>query len=126
MPKPLGDMGTSKYGCGTLRANRVSGRYVSVSRHGGVRAPPPKKEQIHPPPQYDGPRPPKDAILISGTGQLTGSAAITLPGYEFLVPPKYGWIDDRGVWPRIGNHEVRATGGNLARVAQRRCLDCDS
>jgi hypothetical protein len=72
-----------------------------------------------------GPRPPKDAILISGTGTVHWYGCDHLPDYEFLVPPKYGWIEDRDVWPRIGNHEVRATGGNLARLAQRRCLDCD-
>lgn len=63
--------------------------------------------------------------LISGTGTAHWFGCDHLPDYEYLVPPKYGWIEDRAVWPRIGNHEVKATGGNAARVALRRCLDCD-
>jgi hypothetical protein len=74
---------------------------------------------------YDGPRPPKDAILISDTGTAHWYGCDHLPEYEFLVPPKYGWVEDRAEWPRIGNHEVAATGGNRVRVARRRCLDCD-
>lgn len=85
----------------------------------------PTKEHVHPPPRYDGPRPPKDAILVSATGIAHWYGCDHLPDHDYLVPPKYGWIDDRSVWPRIGNHEVRATGGNLERVALRRCLACD-
>jgi len=94
--------------------------------HGGVKSPPRRKEQVHAAPAYDAPRPPKDAILISETGTAHWYGCDHLPDFEFLVPPKYGWIEERDVWPRIGNHEVRATSGNLARLAQRRCSDCDS
>ena len=94
--------------------------------HGGARPASPKKEQVHPAPQYDGPRPPKDAILISKTGTAHWFGCDHVPDYEFLVPPKYGWIENRGVWRRIGNHKLEATGGNLAGLAQRRGLDCDS
>jgi hypothetical protein len=93
--------------------------------HGGPKTSARTKEQVHPAPDYDGPRPPKDAILISPTGIAHWYGCDHLPEYEYLVPPKYAWIEDRTVWPRIGNHEVRATGGNRARLALRRCLDCD-
>jgi hypothetical protein len=93
--------------------------------HGGPTVLASVKEREHPPPEYHGLRPSKDAILISPTGIAHWYGCDHLPDYEYLVPPKYGWIDDRGAWPRIGNHEVRATGGNLERLAQRRCLDCD-
>lgn len=48
-----------------------------------------------------------------------------LPAYEYLVPPTWGWIDDRSCWQSIGTHEVPATGGNTSLVATVRCLDCD-
>jgi hypothetical protein len=93
--------------------------------HGGPSVASPTREQVHPAPEYDGPRPPKDAILISATGTAHWYGCDHLPDYEYIVPPKYGWINDRDAWPLIGNHDVKATGGNLARIAQRRCLDCD-
>lgn len=97
----------------------------SCADHGGPPAGITRLEQVHAAPDYTGPRPPKDAILISGTGIAHWYGCDHLPDYEYLVPPKYGWIEDRAVWARIGNHSVEATGGNLARVALRRCLDCD-
>jgi hypothetical protein len=93
--------------------------------HGGAKFRPAKMERVHPAPEYEGPRPPKNAILVSETGTAHWYGCDHLPDYEYLVPPKYGWIEDRNAWPRIGNHEVQPTGGNLARLAQRRCLDCD-
>jgi len=97
----------------------------SCPDHGGPALAPPVEERVHPAPDYHGPRPSKDAILVSATGTAHWYGCDHLPDYEYLVPPKYGWIDDRAVWPRIGNHEVMATSGNRARVAVRRCLDCD-
>jgi hypothetical protein len=97
----------------------------SCADHGGPPTAMTRAEQVHAAPDYAGPRPPKDAILISGTGIAHWYGCDHLPDYEYLVPPKYGWIEDRAVWSRIGNHAVEATGGNLARVALRRCLDCD-
>jgi hypothetical protein len=93
--------------------------------HGGPKSATPYQERVLPAPEYDGPRPPRDAILVSATGIAHWYGCDHLPDYVYLVPPKYGWIDDHNAWSRIGNHEVAATGGNLARRAQRRCLDCD-
>ena len=97
----------------------------SCQDHGGQPISITRTERVHAAPEYTGPRPPKDAILISGTGVAHWYGCDHLPGYEYLVPPKYGWIEDRDVWTRIGNHTIEATGGNPARVALRRCLDCD-
>jgi hypothetical protein len=97
----------------------------SCADHGGASSATSRAEQVHAAPEYTGPRPPKDAILISATGIAHWHGCDHLPDYEYLVPPKYGWIEDGAAWQRIGNHEVQATGGNLARLALRRCLDCD-
>ena len=79
-----------------------------------------------PPPNYHGPRPSSDSVLISATGRAHRlGACANLPDYVYLVPPKWGWINDPSVWQRIGVHEIRAREGNLDRVATRRCLDCD-
>jgi len=78
------------------------------------------------PPDYDGPRPRPDDILISARGVAHRSGCDHLPDYRYLVPPAWGWIEDTTVWPRIGVHHVRATSGNTKRVAERRCLDCDA
>ena len=40
---------------------------------------------------------------MSGTGTAHWYGCDHLPDYEYLVPPKYGWIEDRNAWPRIGN-----------------------
>lgn len=93
--------------------------------HGGPKSALPYQERVLLAPEYDGLRPPKDAILVSATGIAHWYGCDHLPDYAYLVPPRYGWIEDRNAWSRIGNHEVAATGGNLARQAQRRCLDCD-
>lgn len=93
-------------------------------RHGGARVHR-RHEQVHPPPRYEGPRPPKDAILVSSSGIAHHYGCEHLPDYSYLVPPTYGWIEDFSLWGRIGVHEVQATGGNTSRVAIRRCLDCD-
>jgi hypothetical protein len=86
-----------------------------------------KPETEHPPPDYDGPRPPKDAILVSSTGLAHWYGGCTgLPEDEYLVPPRWGWITNRTLWPRIGpKHPVRADGGNTRLLADRRCTDCD-
>lgn len=79
-----------------------------------------------PPPEYDGPRPTTESILISpgGIAHRLG-ACMHLPDYPWLVPPKWGWTDDASRWHEIGNRELQATAGNMSRVAHRRCLDCD-
>jgi hypothetical protein len=82
-------------------------------------------EQVHPPREYHGERPPKDAILVSRTGIAHHYGCTHLPHYDYLVPPDYGWIEDTSQWQRIGVHHVPATAGNTERVAIRRCLDCD-
>ena len=49
-----------------------------------------------------------------------------LPEYEYLVPPRWGWITDQTVWQRIApTHPVPVDGGNTQLVAERRCSDCD-
>ena len=93
--------------------------------HGGPRLAPGRPENVSPAPRYEGVRPPKDAILVHSNGNAHWFGCQHLPGYEYLVPPTWGWIDDHALWPRIGNHEVPATGGNTDLVAVRRCLDCD-
>jgi hypothetical protein len=83
-------------------------------------------EVEHPPPTYEGPRPPKDAILVSATNMAHWYGGCEhLPDYAYLVPPRYGWIEDRTLWPQIGQRQIRATAGNTDRVAERRCSDCD-
>lgn len=84
-------------------------------------------ETPSPPPVYDGPRPAPADILISPTSMAHHSGCSHLPDHPWLVPPKWGWVDDPTVWPRIGNgHTVQATLGNTDRVAERRCSDCDA
>jgi hypothetical protein len=89
---------------------------------------PKRTETEHPPPSYDGDLPSKDAIFVSSTGLAHWYGACSgLPRYEYLVPPRWGWISDRTLWPRIGpNHPVPADGGNTRLVAERRCGDCET
>jgi hypothetical protein len=98
----------------------------SCAQHRGGSNGPPRVETEHPPPDYAGPRPPKDAILVHKSGRAHWYGCQHLPSYEYLVPPTWGWIDDRLAWQRIGQHRVRATGGKTALVADARCLDCDT
>jgi hypothetical protein len=80
----------------------------------------------HPPPDYDGPRPTADSILISPGGIVHRlDACAHLPDLPWLAPPTWGWTTDASRWHAIGSSEVRATQGNTSRVAHRRCLDCD-
>ena len=76
-------------------------------------------------PDYDGPRPGPESILISSTGFAHRLGCQHLPEYAWLVPPKWGWTESADLWSRIGVHPVHATQGNTHRVAERRCLDCD-
>ncbi len=79
------------------------------------------------PPDYDGPRPRPQDILISPTGIAHRSGCTHLPEAAWLIPPRWGWSSDATQWSRIGNgHALRATAGNLDRIATRRCNDCDS
>lgn len=64
-------------------------------------------------------------MLISPAGIAHRHGCLHLPDYPWLVPPRWGWVEDSAVWPRIGAHSVQATHGNNARIAERRCLDCD-
>jgi hypothetical protein len=83
-------------------------------------------ETVHPPADYDGPRPPKDAILVHKSGKAHWYGCLHLPDYPYLIPPTWGWIEDRGAWQKIGAHQLSATGGNTSLVARERCLTCDS
>jgi hypothetical protein len=57
---------------------------------------PRRAETIHAAPTYDGPRPSNDAILVSSTGLAHGYGGCNgLPEYEYLVPPRWGWITGR-------------------------------
>ena len=78
------------------------------------------------PPEYLGPRPGPESILISATGLAHRVGCISLPEYLWLAPPKWGWTDSTEMWSRIGVHTVQATRGNTNRIAERRCQDCDA
>jgi hypothetical protein len=69
-------------------------------------------ETAHPRRPYHGDRPPKEAILVSGTGTAHHYGCQHLPDYAYLIPPVYGWIIDAAAWQRIGTHQVPATAGN--------------
>lgn len=77
------------------------------------------------PPDYQGPRPGPESILISATGLAHRLGCLSLPDYAALAPPKWGWTDSAEMWPRIGAHTLQATRGNTKRVAERRCQECD-
>jgi hypothetical protein len=68
--------------------------------------------------------PSKSAILISRKGIAHHYGCHHLPEYAVLAPPDWGWIEDPTSWPKIGGDAQKATGGNLARSATRRCGDC--
>ena len=72
----------------------------------------------------DGTGPSKSAILISRKGIAHHYGCHHLPAATVLVAPDWGWIEDTQSWPKIGGDAQRATGGNLARSATRRCTDC--
>src|SRR4051794_26529714 len=65
------------------------------------------------PPDYEGPRPGPDAILISPTGIAHHLGCTHLPDYEYIAPPRWGWSNDPNSVAQIGSHEVRANEGNL-------------
>lgn len=94
--------------------------------HRGPALRPSGVEEVHPPSEYEGARPPRDAILVHRSGRAHWYGCQHLPEYEYLVPPTWGWIEDRGTWQRIGPHRqpVPASGG-ASVLAEVRCLDCD-
>lgn len=69
-----------------MRANRLPGRHVHLSRSRWRKA---RSAQdgtgTSCATSYDGPRPPKDAILLSETGQLTGMGAATFLTTSFTL-----------------------------------------
>jgi hypothetical protein len=97
----------------------------SCPQHGGTLSAARGIETEHPPPNYVGPRPPKDSILVHKSGRAHWYGCPHLPSYDYLVPPIWGWIEDRTRWQKIGQDQVPATGGNMRLVADVRCRDCD-
>ncbi len=72
---------------------------------------------------------PSDTILISPTRYAHLPGACTHVTEELVLPPRWGWIPDppRGLWDRLSSGlPATATAGNTARLAVRRCEDCQA
>lgn len=69
-----------------------------------------------------------DAILISPDHYAHIPGAGTHHDEHVVLTNGWGWIEhpDPGQWLRIGNGtSLRASSGNLNRVADKRCKDCE-
>lgn len=69
-----------------------------------------------------------DAILISPDHYAHIPGACTHHGEHEVLTNRWGWIEhpDPGLWLRIGpGNSLQATAGNLSRIADRRCKDCE-